>query len=115
MLSPARPPNTVELATPLPPSRLAPWTPPVSSPAAKRGGVGAGGLGHDGPADDVARRPLEAGIVILHEALAFAAEEKAAGAAQPLLEHGAGHPRVGPGEEPRRVELHHLHVAQLEA
>ena len=34
MLSPAMPPNTVELATPLPPSRLAPCTPPVSSPAA---------------------------------------------------------------------------------
>ena len=32
--SPASPPNTVELATPLPPSRLAPCTPPVSSPAA---------------------------------------------------------------------------------
>src|SRR5438034_2239107 len=30
------PPNTVDSATPLPPRRLAPWTPPVSSPAAKR-------------------------------------------------------------------------------
>ncbi len=36
MLSPAIAPNTVELATPLPPSRFAPCTPPVSSPAAKR-------------------------------------------------------------------------------
>ena len=34
MTSPATPPNTVELATPLPPRRLAPCTPPVSSPAA---------------------------------------------------------------------------------
>ena len=34
--SPAMPPNTVEFATPLPPRRLAPCTPPVSSPAAKR-------------------------------------------------------------------------------
>ena len=32
--SPAMPPNTVEFATPLPPSRLAPCTPPQSSPAA---------------------------------------------------------------------------------
>ena len=34
MLSPAMPPNTVEFATPLPPRRFAPCTPPVSSPAA---------------------------------------------------------------------------------
>ena len=34
IVSPAMPPNTVELATPLPPRRLAPCTPPVSSPAA---------------------------------------------------------------------------------
>ena len=34
--SPAIAPNTVELATPLPPRRLAPCTPPVSSPAANR-------------------------------------------------------------------------------
>ena len=33
--SPAIAPNTVEFATPLPPRRLAPCTPPVSSPAAK--------------------------------------------------------------------------------
>ena len=32
--SPAIAPNTVELATPLPPRRFAPCTPPVSSPAA---------------------------------------------------------------------------------
>ena len=36
MMSPAIPPNTVELATPLPPSRLAPCTPPASSPATNR-------------------------------------------------------------------------------
>ena len=35
MASPAMPPKTVEFATPLPPSRFAPCTPPVSSPAAK--------------------------------------------------------------------------------
>jgi hypothetical protein len=32
-------PATVELATPLPPRRLAPCTPPVSSPAANRPGM----------------------------------------------------------------------------
>ena len=37
--SPAIPPNTVELATPLPPRRLAPCTPPVSSPAANSPGI----------------------------------------------------------------------------
>ena len=39
-------------------------------------------------------------------------EEVAAGAAQPFLQHGAGHPRVRPGEQSGRMELHHLHVAQ---
>ena len=34
--SPAMPPNTVELATPLPPSRLAPCMPLASSPATNR-------------------------------------------------------------------------------
>ena len=38
MLSPAMPPKTVELATPLPPRRLAPCTPPASSPATNRPG-----------------------------------------------------------------------------
>ena len=33
--SPAMPPKTVEFATPLPPSRFAPCTPPESSPATK--------------------------------------------------------------------------------
>src|ERR1041384_1839318 len=33
--SPATAPNTVELATPFPPSRFAPCTPPASSPATK--------------------------------------------------------------------------------
>jgi len=36
----------------------------------------------------------------------------AAGAAQPFLEHGARHARVRAGEQARRMELHHLHVAQ---
>ena len=36
MVSPAMAPKTVALATPLPPRRLAPCTPPVSSPAANR-------------------------------------------------------------------------------
>src|SRR4029450_12386170 len=65
MASPARAPKTMESATPLPPRRLAPWTPPESSPATNtpgrvqrapssictrapgRGG-GAGGQPHNG-------------------------------------------------------------------
>ena len=35
-----------------------------------------------------------------------------AGAAQAFFEHGAGHARVRPGQQPGRVELHHFHVAQ---
>ena len=36
IVSPARAPKTMESATPLPPRRFAPWTPPASSPAANR-------------------------------------------------------------------------------
>src|SRR5262245_5336000 len=36
IVSPEMPPNTVELATPLPPRRLAPCAPPASSPATNR-------------------------------------------------------------------------------
>ena len=41
-----------------------------------------------------------------------AVEQIAAGAAQAFLEHGAGHARMRAGEQARRMELHHLHVAQ---
>ena len=41
-----------------------------------------------------------------------AVEQMPAGAAQALLQHRAGHARVGPGQQAGRVELHHLHVAQ---
>ena len=49
--SPAMPPNTVELATPLPPSRLAPCMPLASSPATNRPGPLGRGVG---AADDAA-------------------------------------------------------------
>ena len=39
MVSPAMAPKTVALATPLPPRRLAPWTPPESSPARNSPGI----------------------------------------------------------------------------
>ena len=58
----------------------------------------------------VARSPR--GIVVEHEAGAGLVEQIAAGAAQALLEHRAGHPRAGAGEQPGRVELHHLHVTE---
>ena len=45
MTSPAMPPNTVELATPLPPSRLAPCMPLASSPATNRPGQFRRGVG----------------------------------------------------------------------
>ncbi len=77
--------------------------------------VAAADFGHHRSADDVARRALQAWIIIVHEAPAVAAEEVTAGAAQTLLEHRPGHPRVGAGEEAGGVELHHLHVAQGQA
>ena len=158
--SPAMPPNTVELATPLPPRRFAPCTPPVSSPAAKRprhrcraigaehhaahhvvrgrhhldqaageveAAVGAA-LDHALEAAPHVVRPevrhLDVDAAVRrraalrasrswierarrrrawrarrarrrrHEALAAAVEQVAAGAAQALLEHRAGHARV---------------------
>jgi len=42
-------------------------------------------------------------------------EQVAAGPAQPLLEHRAGHARVRSSEQPGRMELHHLHVAQVQS
>ena len=41
-----------------------------------------------------------------------AVQQIAAGAAQPFLEHRAGHARVRAREQPGGMELHHLHVAQ---
>src|SRR6058998_733965 len=176
--SPAMPPNTVDSATPLPPSRLAPWTPPVSSPAAKSPSIGAArGVDHDTPHHEVGRRahldgparevatevaaaldhPAEVrldhlgaevgdvdpdgavrraptlcdleergaryevarralhppGVVALHETLATSVAEVAARAPEPLLEQRAGHQRAR-DHEPRRMELHHLHIAQGE-
>ena len=83
-------------------------------PAVRCGAAGAH-LGEHRPRDDVARGALAARVVARHEALARAVEEMAARAAQALLDHRAGHARVRPGEEPGRMELHHLHVAERQA
>src|SRR3989441_1128226 len=173
------PPNTVASATPLPPSRLAPWTPPVSSPAAKSpsiavrhavsittppimkwvvGPTSTGPRARSRPKSrqrltiprkfvsttsaprwetsiqtapfgvprpsatsrNAARatrsrveRSIRLGVVALHEALAASVAEVAARAPEPLLEQRAGHQRAR-DHEPRRMELHHLHVAQGE-
>src|SRR5262249_35567987 len=69
---------------------------------------------HDGAADDVAGRALAARIVFEHEAFARAAGQIASGAAQSRFEHGAGHARALAGEQPGRVKLNHLDVAQRE-
>src|SRR3989441_945213 len=173
------PPNTVDSATPLPPSRLAPWTPPVSSPAAKSpsiavrhavsittppimkwvvGPTSTGPRARSRPKSrqrltiprkfvsttsaprwetsiqtapfgvprpsatsrNAARatrsrveRSIRLGVVALHEALAASVAEVAARAPEPLLEQRAGHQRAR-DHEPRRMELHHLHIAQGE-
>ena len=65
----------------------------------------------DGAADDVARGALGLLVITEHEALAARIGEIAAGAAQPLLQHRAGHAGILASEKPCRVELHHLHVA----
>ena len=44
-----------------------------------------------------------------------AVEQMSAGAAQAFFQHRAGHARVRPGQQPGRMELHHLHVAQRQA
>ena len=69
----------------------------------------------DAAADDVARRALAALVVVEHEALAGRVEQVAAGAAQALLQHRAGHARARAREQSGRMELHHLHVAQRQA
>ena len=66
----------------------------------------------DGATDDVASGALEVLVIVAHEAVHRAVEEMAAGAAQPLFQHRAGHARVRSGEQPGRMELDHLHVAQ---
>ena len=72
-------------------------------------------LREDRPADDIAGCALARVVVIEHEAAPVAVEQVAAGAAQPFLQHRAGHARVRAGEQAGRVELHHLHVAQGQA
>jgi hypothetical protein len=69
----------------------------------------------DRAADDVARRPFAAGIVLEHEPLAGRVGEIAAGAAQAFFEHGAGHARALAGKKSGRMELDHLDVAQRQA
>src|SRR2546425_9500930 len=54
--------------------------------------------------------PSAWGVVALHETLATSVAEVAARAPEPLLEQRAGHQRAR-DHEPRRMELHHLHVA----
>src|SRR2546425_10938826 len=67
-----------------------------------------------GARHEVARRALHPpGVVALHEALAASVAEVAA-RAERLLEQRAGHQRAR-DHEPRRMELHHLHVAQGES
>ncbi len=83
--------------------------------AAVRRGSSRPHFGVDRARNDVARRALAARVVTLHEALAVTVREVASGAAQPFLQHGAGHARVRAGEEAGRMELHHLHVAQRQA
>jgi hypothetical protein len=70
---------------------------------------------HDRAADDVARRAFTARVVVEHEALAFAVQQKAAQTAQALFEHGAGHARVFARKQSGRMELNHFHVAQRKA
>ena len=76
------------------------------------GDIAGAHLARHGAADDIAGGALQAGVVALHEPLAVAAEQVAAGAAQALFQHRAGHAGAGAGIEPGRVKLHHLHVAQ---
>ena len=65
----------------------------------------------DRAAHDVAGGALAAWIIGRHETFAGRVGQPAAGAAQAFFEHRAGHPRCRPGEQPGRMELHHLHVA----
>ena len=83
--------------------------------AAVRRGAAGPHLRIDGAADHVARGALELVVIVAHEAVQRAVEQVTAGSAQPLLQHGAGHARVRAGEQPGRMELDHLHVAQGQA
>ncbi len=78
---------------------------------AKRRRVPFSDLVEDGAAHHVAGRAFAARIVVGHEAASVAIEKPAAGAAQALLEHGAGHPRVGSRQQAGGMELHHFHIA----
>jgi hypothetical protein len=80
-----------------------------------RGGAARPHLGVDRTADHVTRRALELVVVVAHEAVHRAVEQMAPCPAQALLQHSAGHARVRAGEQPGRMELHHLHVAQGQA
>src|SRR5439155_11103320 len=65
--------------------------------------------------DDIAGRPLEPlRVVPLHEALAEAVVEPRARTAKTLLQYRSRQRRVA-REQAGRVELEHLHVADLEA
>ena len=69
-------------------------------------------LGEHGAADDVARGPLLAPVVAVHETFAVAVEEVGAEAAQAFLQDGAGDARLRARHQTGRMELHHLHVAE---
>ena len=69
----------------------------------------------DAAADDVARGALAALVVVEHEARAGLVEQIAAGAAQALFQHRAGHPRARARQQSGRMKLHHLHVAKRQA
>ena len=83
--------------------------------AAALGNVAGAHFARHGAAHDVAGGALQPVVIALHEACAVAAQQMAARAAQALLQHGAGHAGAGAGIEARRVELHHLHVAERQA
>ena len=90
------PPNTVELATPLPPSRLAPCMPLASSPATNRPGHRGGGIRL---ADDAAHEVVRG----RHHLDEPAGEVEAAVAA--ALDHALEFPR-----DALRPEVAHLDV-----
>ena len=86
----------------------------VDPHAAVRGTPPLVDLHERGARDEIAGGALHAGgIVALHEPLAPPVEQVAACPAQPFLEQRAGHERAG-DDETGGMELHHLHVAQLE-
>ena len=80
--------------------------------AALRGHIALAHLVIDGAADDISGGAFAAIIMGEHEALAGPVQQYAAGPAQPFFQNRAGHAGVVAGQQPCRVELHHLHIAK---